>query len=91
VELILRQFFDVASLAQNDVFPAAVSPPEMAQDDGRVKTWEMVLSEIALFVWAAQIVASRLAGLIITGCAMSLSSLEKMISMPPRNFEKVSG
>jgi len=33
-ELILRQFFDVASLAQNDVLPAAVSPPEMAQDDG---------------------------------------------------------
>jgi len=30
-ELILRQFFDVASLAQNDVFPAAVSPPEMAR------------------------------------------------------------
>jgi len=33
-ELILRQFFDVASLAQNDVLPAAVSPPEKAQDDG---------------------------------------------------------
>jgi hypothetical protein len=29
-ELILRQFFDVASLAQNDVLPAAVSPPEKA-------------------------------------------------------------
>jgi hypothetical protein len=33
-ELILRQFFDVASLAQNDVLPAAVSPPKKAQDDG---------------------------------------------------------
>ena len=33
-ELILRQFLDFASLAQNDVFPAAVSPLVKAQDDG---------------------------------------------------------
>jgi hypothetical protein len=32
-ELILRQFFDFASLAQNDVLPAAVLPPKKAQDD----------------------------------------------------------
>jgi hypothetical protein len=32
-ELILRQFFDFASLAQNDVLPAAVLPLKKAQDD----------------------------------------------------------
>jgi hypothetical protein len=36
-ELILRQFFDVASLAQNDMVLAAVSPPKKAQDDGFLK------------------------------------------------------
>src|ERR1700677_737341 len=31
--LVLRHSFDVASLAQDDVLSAAVSPPEKAQDD----------------------------------------------------------
>jgi hypothetical protein len=30
----VEQFFDVASLAKNDVLPAVASFPEMAQDDG---------------------------------------------------------
>ena len=34
VELILRQPFDSASLAQGDVLPAMASPSGMAQDDG---------------------------------------------------------
>jgi hypothetical protein len=29
-ELIPRQFFDIASLAQNDVLPAAISSPKKA-------------------------------------------------------------
>jgi hypothetical protein len=36
-ELILRQSFDGASLAQDDILPAAATPPEKAQDDGREK------------------------------------------------------
>ena len=36
-ELIPQQFFGFTSLAQNDIFPAAVSPPEKARDDGLLK------------------------------------------------------
>ena len=45
-ELILRQSFDSASLAQDDVLPAAVSPPEEAQDDRILKreiSWKSLL------------------------------------------------
>jgi hypothetical protein len=45
---ILRQPFDVASLAQGDVLPAAVPPPIKAQDDGIAKSKSSINSVTAL-------------------------------------------